>query len=446
MRSSVLPPWLVGALVAGAGVTFGSGARADEEPAGANASGASTSSGDTGASAAPSSSEDLGNWGVGGTESDGQFKPRGKTGKLKEAEPEETTEAPASVTPVELGGRGKVWLDTSLAPSGSMIVPIQEYDGLKFPTEIAPGVSYVMGANYRVRVDNPMLPDRWEVGGRFGLSNAYVNGPRQVQIEGASSRDPDGYRQIATGNLELSFRPFFNLSPSLVLPVGLAVVLPTAMGDSFALPNDRVDLARWVVNQASSTMRGWEDRALFAPKRFSLVPSAEVVHQRAIGSGVLTLQGRTKVELMILTGGLDPIQYASVTGKTPPSKATAGSPTNFNAEIPDVAVNWVLGGEANYAMFDGLVAPGLRAWFAYSTPLVIVSTTEALDQGVGDGGAQFVLEPAVATNVLLSSAKDLRLLGRLALTLPVGGALGSGEIPTKPVGVATLRATVGLTF
>jgi hypothetical protein len=439
MRSSVLAPWLVGALVAGACLSLGSVASAEEEATRSDSSEASTSTGDSGSSSDSGSSGELGGWGVGGSESDGQFNPRGKTGKFENtSEADQAPSAPEAVTPVTLGGRGKVWLDTSLAPSASMIVPIQVDDGEK-PTEIAPGVSYVLGGSYRVK-------DRWEVGGRFALSNAYVNGPRQVQIEGADSRDPDGYRQIATGNLELSLRPFFNLSPSLVLPVGLAIVLPTAMGDTFALPNERVDLARWVVNQASSTMRGWEDRALFAPNRFSLVPSAEVIHQRTVGPGVLSLQGRTKVELMILTGGRDPFEYADVTGKTTPSKASESSPANFNAELPDVAVNWLLGGEANYAMFDGLLTPGLRTWFAYSTPTVIVSTIKDLGQGVDDGGAQFVLEPAVATNVLLSSAKDLRLLGRLAVTLPVGGPLGSGEIPTKPVGVATLRATVGLTF
>lgn len=410
MRSSSLTPWIVGALVAGASLTFGSVARADEEATADQAAGSdAAATGDAGAS----SGGDLANWGVGGTEADGQFKPRGKTGKLKELEDDEAKDTAVAAKPVALGGQGDVWVDTVLAPAGSMIVPVK--DG---KTEIAPGVSYVVGASYRIK-------DKWEVGGRFATSNAHINGPADPLI---GSYDPDSFRRIATGNLELSFRPFFSIKPNLVLPVGFALVLPTAMGDMFAPRRDVVELANWTVNQAAATARGWEDRALFEPNRFSIVPSVAAIHQRPIGPGILTLEGRTKIEVMVLTGGRDPLEVEL----DKPEEQRGGG-------LNDVAVNWLLGANAAYSMYGGLLEPSLRTWFAYATPTAFYKSSD-------NAGGQLVFEPSVATTLLLSSAKSLRLKARLSAILPAGGPLGSGDDTSNPVGVASLRGTVGLNF
>jgi len=420
MRSPVLAPWLAGALFAGVCLTTGSAAFADDE-------GGQDIGGDEGAkpkpaedggeaaAEAPKEEEKLGGWGVGGKEGEGNFKPKGKTGRLKELEDAQEQERVVEATPANLGRPGNAWVDVAIAPSGSIIVPIQDSG----PTAVAPGASFIFGTSYRIK-------DKWEVGGRFGVSSSAVDGPRTALLAG--SRDPDSFKQIATGNLEVSLRPYFKLTQAIVMPIGLALVLPSAQGDMFAEPDARVELARWNVNQSASAMRGWDEKALFEPNRFSVVPSVGAIYQRPMGSGMaagtLTLEGRTKFEVMALTGGKDP-------SVDPSAKNAAG-------DVKDVALNWVLGGSAAYAMLEGLVQPGLRAWLAYATP---TSTFGTLD----GSGAQFVLEPSVATNVPISKDGNLRFLGRLAGTLPVGGPLGSGNLAI-PAGIAALRVTAGVAY
>lgn len=415
MRSSALAPWLVAGLLASAHLTSASAARA-EEPAEEGAEKSATPQDGAEASGAEEpKNEDMAGWGVGGTESEGKFKPQGKTGKLKELETEKEEERITAETPLHLGGPGMVWADMVLAPSGSIVVPIQDSG----PTAVAPGVSFLVGASYRIK-------DKWELGLRYGVGSASVNGPRTPLLEGA--RDPDGFKQIASGNLELSLRPFFKLKPALAMPIGLALVLPTAMGDMFAEPDTRVDLARWNVNQASAAARGWEDRAMWEPNRFSVVPSAGLLWERAMGSGIaagtLKVEGRTKLEIMALTGGKDP-------SVDPASQKAVG-------DVKDVAVNWVLGGSAAYAMFDGLLQPGLKAWLAYTTP---TSTFGTLD----NAGAQLVFEPGVASTLAFSKTSQTRLHGRLAGTFPVGGPLGSGNQAIE-AGIAGLKLSVGLQY
>ncbi|MBM4377171.1 MAG: hypothetical protein FJ095_18990 [Deltaproteobacteria bacterium] len=419
MRTTALAPWLVGTWLVGASLTAGLTAFADDE----GAKPASEESADAPADSAPSegaskSEDGASNWGVGDSDSEGQFKPSGKTGRLKELEDAVEKERVTEATPLKMGGPGNVWVDTSFAPSGSMIVPIQEVGPA---TAVAPGVSFVIGASYRIR-------DKWELGARVGLGSAATDGPRTPLLDG--SRDPDAFKQIAMGNVELSLRPFFKLTPTTVLPIGLALVVPTAMGDMFADPDGRIDLARWNVNQASSAMRGWDDRALWEPNRFGIVPSAGIVYQRPMGEGALagelTVEGRTKFEIMALTGGKDP-------SVDPSTKSAVG-------DVKDVALNWVLGGGASYAMFGGLLQPGLKAWLAYATP---TSTLGTLD----NAGAQFVLEPGVATSVSFTQDRDkgLKFIGRIAGTFPVGGPLGAGNAALD-AGIAALRVTTGLNY
>jgi hypothetical protein len=419
MRIHALAPWLVGTLIAGASLTVGLPAFADDEAEPpASEEGASGATEGSPTEEAPKSDDGAGNWGVGGTESEGRFKPSGKTGRLKELEDAEEKERVTAATPLKMGGPGNVWVDAVLAPSGSIIVPIQEVGPA---TAVAPGVSFLVGASYRIR-------DKWEIGARFGVGSAATDGPRTPLLDGA--RDPDGFKQIATGNAELSLRPFFKLTPTTVLPIGLALVLPTAMGEMFADPDSRIELARWNVNQASAAMRGWEDRAMWEPNRFGIVPSAALIYQRPMGAGALagelTLEARTKFEIMVLTGGKDP-------SVDPTTKSAVGS-------VKDVALNWVLGGNATYSMFGGLLQPGVRAWLAYATP---TSTLGTLD----NAGAQFVLEPGVATAVRFNPQQEngTKFIGRLAATLPVGGPLGSGNAAIE-AGIAALRATAGINY
>ncbi len=415
----VLAPWLVGALVAGASLAFAETACAAEEEAIASpAEAVPAKEGEPGTDAEPLKGEDAaGGWGVGGKEDAGKFTPHGKTGKLKELEDAEEERRVVDETPVNLGPPGTALMDVVVAPSGSIIVPVQDSG----PTKVAPGGSFIFGTSYRVN-------DKWEFGARFGLSTAATNGPREALLVG--SRDPDSFKQVATGNLEVSFRPIVKLTRALVMPVGLALVFPTAMGDMFSDPDTRVNVARSNVNQAASAMRGWEDKALFEPHRFSLVPGARLIYQRPMGSGtgqgVLVLEARTKFEIMALTGGKQP-----QTVEQAPAGATIG-------DLKDVALNWVLGGGADYVMLDGLVTPGLKAWLAYATATNSFGSIDV-------SGAQFVLEPGVATNVPFSKGGTLRFQGRLSGILPLGGPLGSGN-QAIPAGIAGLRIAAGLAF
>lgn len=424
MRTIAIAPSLVGVLLAGASLLVGQLAFADDEAEPIAGEEPEAVSEDTTAAEEPSSAdasssgESVANWGVGGKEADGRFKPSGKTGRLKDLEDAVEEERVTAATPLKMGGPGNVWVDTAFAPSGSMIVPIQDVGPA---TAVAPGVSFIVGASYRIR-------DKWEVGARFGIGSSATDGPRDPLLDG--SRDPDAFKQIAMGNFELSLKPYFKLTPATVLPVGLALILPTAMGDMFAGPDSRVDLARWNVNQASSSMRGWDDRALWEPNRFGIVPSTGVIYQRPMGSGSaageLTVEGHTKVEIMVLTGGEDP-------SVDPTAKSAVG-------DVKDAAINWVLGGRASYSLLGGLVQPGVRVWLAYSTP---TSTLGTLD----NAGAQLVFEPGVATAIPLSkdSDKGLKFVGRLAGTLPLGGPLGSGNAAID-AGIAALRVTTGINY
>ncbi len=354
---------------------------------------------------------DLGAWGVGGTEEEGRFKPSGKTGKLKELEEEHEVEAVAAArAPAALGPAGAAYLDTAfVVGSGSIVVPLQESGA----TQIAPTASFLIGASYR-------LAKRWEVGLRFGVSSAETNGPRSPIV---GTRDPDSFKQIATGGLELGIAPHFQPVAGLIVPVGLALTIPTGMGDLFATVDNKAELAQAMVNEAAAAARGWEDRGLFSRDRFGVTPSAEASWEKPFGMGVLALEARTKLEILIKTGGREP---------DPP---TGNQSTGV---VNGVAFNWVLGGGAFFRMFDGLLEPGLRLWGGVSTPTDEVGT-------IDNGGGVFVAEPNVKTRVAFNADKTLGLDARVAITLPVAGPLASG-VGTTESSVWGLRATTGLFF
>ena len=55
---------------------------------------------------------------------------------------------------------------------------------------------------------------------------------RATDAPPGSERDPDLYKRVAIGGVELELKPHFILNPRTRLPVGLAFTLPTATGDS----------------------------------------------------------------------------------------------------------------------------------------------------------------------------------------------------------------------
>ncbi len=413
MRLLAFVPWLVSGLVAGACLTAAASAAAqdkpkDEQPAEAQP----PKEGEPPPPDQPKEEDKLGGWGVGGTENEGAFKPKGKTGKLKELEQEKEEERQIEQAPVDLGPQGLGWVDFANTPRGTIVVPVQDTG----PTTIKPGASFIIGVSYRIK-------KKWEVSARFGVSSSASEGPRTPIVEGA--RDPDNYKQIATGNLELAFRPYFQLPRGVVLPVWLALTIPTAMGDMFADPDNHGDIAQAIVNQSAAAMRGWEDRALWEPHRFGITPGIGVLWQTQAGPGAIKIEGRTKVEIMVHAGGKDP---------------SVDPANNGQGQIKDVAVSWLIGGGLGYALFEGMLQPELRLWLVTSTP---TSSFGSIDVS----GTQFVFEPNLRSHVPFTKEKSVGFDGRFGFTLPAGGPLGSGSAFTpNKTSIWGLRVTAGIFF
>ncbi|MSP24578.1 MAG: hypothetical protein EXR75_05320 [Myxococcales bacterium] len=335
---------------------------------------------------------DLGQWGVGGAEEEGKFKPSGKTGKLKELEEEhKVEEVEAGRTATDLGPPGSVYVDMAfIVGGGSIVVPVQDSGA----TSVSPAASYLIGVGYR-------FAKKWEATMRFGVSTAAINGPRTPIV---GTRDPDSYKQIATGGFELAFAPHYEPFAGVVVQPGLALTIPTGMGDLFATVDNRAELAQAVVNEAVSAARGWEERAIFTHDRFAFTPSGRANWEKPMGMGIVAVEGGLKLDVMIRTAGNDP---------APPSA------TQSVGVVNGVAVNVVAGGGAFYRMFDGLLEPGLRLWLAVATPTDEVGT-------IGNGGSTFVIEPNIRSRIALNERKSMGLEGRLAWTLPVSGSPASG--------------------
>lgn len=328
-----------------------------------------------------------GGWGVGGKEPEGKYTPKGKTGSLREKEQEEE-EARAPEGPEQLTPPGYIYVD-SVVGVGSMRVVVQPNG----PTELFPTGSFVIATGYR-------FAKMWGVGVRFGIGSAAVDGPDEPPTD--VSRDRDAYKRIATGGLELSFNPYVTLQPNLHLPIGVAFTMPTQGGDMHADIDNLADRGTAIVNQAQTEVRGWEDRALFLPKRFGFTPSVGVRYDKA----PLEIEGSTKVELAAKVAGNDPEEGAAA-GQRPPVEA------NF-------VVNWVLSGSFYYHLFDGYLAPGARVWVAAG------GMPESSDSQ-RFGGAQFVLEPGVKTSVPFTEDKSVGLNAGLAWVLPFSGSRGGAQ-------------------
>jgi len=349
---------------------------------------------------------DLGGWGVGGKDDNGKFGPAGKTGKLKQIEHEEA-EKRKEVAP-NLPPPGYAYLDTVIG-FGSIRVVAQPTGA----TGITPTASFLIGAGYR-------FDDTWLVGLRFPISTGSSNGPVEPVRDGG--RDPDSYKQIAVGGVELELKPAFILSSTLRLPAGLAFVLPSGMGDQnlTAERDNRNQLGQAIVNLAADGSRGFEDRAIFAHKRFGLVPSIGI----AFKDGAIEINAATKLEIMIRTGGQDPL----------PLDEEAVRLAFTQQEIRKAAVNWVTSASFHYWIADGLFTPGLRVWLAAGT-----AGDYKDDQDYS--GAEFALEPQVKMHVPFTEDKQVGFDAGLGYVIPLGNALRGADSY-----ISGLRIHTGLFF
>jgi hypothetical protein len=316
---------------------------------------------------APLPPAEPGAWGVGGTEAEGRFAPQSK--KVEDDEDH---------GPIDLGPQTRVALDAVMGFGSVETVD----SGTPFSPKVTVA-SLVPEVVHRVG-------DMIAVGARFPLTRA------SVQNTSASETKTSTF---AVGNVALDLRPTFALSSKLKFPTLATLYLPTAQGDHFAEKTDTVSHYQEKVNLSAAASRGWEETALFAPKRFGIALGGGVQYDFGGASKSAHATASTKLEIMKKGSGSD---------------APAGSPDELHATTTD----WVTTASFAYDFLDGKVTPGLRAWLTVVQPAVDANNARL-------GGAQFVFEPGVASRYPLAPTSTL--VGRLAYIAPVGGPLGGRD-------------------
>lgn len=335
-------------------------------------------------------------WGVGGKEEEGKFAPQGKTGSLKDEE-DAKKKAEDDKGPVNLGLPGLGYVD--------LVVGFGEISDVmndaSTPTKVTV-LSLVFGASYRVF-------DIWTLGLRFPYSTGSIKGP----LADAT----DDYNTFAVGNFELSVSPSFQITRQLRVVPGLAFAMPSASGDTFAPPEERGATVQVLVNQAAAGARGWEENALFAPKRFGLTPSVGATYDK----NALHIAAKTKVDLIFKTGGMDPNPAVD---------------TQKLVELHDPNTTFMLQAQLFYDFLDGKVSPGLRTWLSVFQ--------EPITNGTRDySGAQFVLEPTVNGTFPITSSGSLAIRAGISYIVNVAGPLGDGDNGST---IGGLRMKAGLMF
>lgn len=310
-------------------------------------------------------------WGVGGKEEgDGKFAPQGKTGHLKEEEREaEEAKKPENyrILPPRDFGLDMVFGVGSIRDVRS--------DSNRTNVTVASFVPYF---EWR-------MSERWSWGVRFPLTKGSVDGPVSN----------DEHKPFATGNFEGHLQATFKLKRFMRLPVSLAIALPTGQGQMFPPQDETGAKPQALVNHAAGASRGWEEQALFTPKRAGFVPAVGFTYD----TRVLHFAVKTKFELMIRTAGGLPL-------------------TENDGTVHNPAINWVTGASFFYDFLDGKVSPGLRTWVAVGRLPESVRSSDY-------SGAQFVIEPEVRSTIPVS--KTMAFRGGIGVIVPVSGPIGGGN-------------------
>ncbi|MEM9693439.1 MAG: hypothetical protein AAGA56_12895 [Myxococcota bacterium] len=358
----------------------------------------------------------VGNWGRGGVDDEpGRYRPQGKTGKLAEIDEEKEKEEEVVSGPPDLPPPGFFNVDTVIG-FGDITV-IQNPGGA---TDVTPTASHVINFGYR-------FAEMWDVYARIPVSSGAIDGPGESTLDSDLAQDPDAFTQIAFGAVGVGATATIFLSRDLWLPLGLELDFPSGQGDPFPAADNRAALGRAHVQQAAAASRGWEDRGLFAYNRFTVTPKVGVKYDfRDVGPGRLRVAADTKVEIMARTGGSDPL--------TADQLSDGAVVASYN----DVAINFVLGAQAGYELWEGLLTPGLRFWIPYATSF---ESSESLDPG----GAGLVFEPSVSTHVPILEDDALGFDGKISLIAPAAGELASGNA-SFPTGILGFRILAGLFF
>jgi len=168
------------------------------------------------------------------------------------------------------------------------------------PGASTPGITYTRSDATESNVQSFLLGGSLEVAEHFGV------GARLPITFASFSPDSSPSRSTtAIGNLELEGEYSAPIAHGLRLIGALGVALPIADGDEVpaGLNNQTAALVnesaydRWSLSKAASYARGYEDNALFEPKRFGLIPKIGL-HYHFRG---LSIEPAVKVENLIGT-------------------------------------------------------------------------------------------------------------------------------------------------
>jgi hypothetical protein len=317
-------------------------------------------------------------------EDEGPFAPKGKTGKLKEAEQAELAPKPEPEAPPPKEKPYSVGADIvygiGRAGSGTDIGA----NPIEFKT-----ASIVLGVGYQA---DPKINARL----RFPISNGSIDGADQAQFGGTSS-----FSASAVGNVELGMSYNSEMGPHTKLPFDVGLFLPVASGDRFPPPEGNGRQRAYLVNTTAQWSRGMEEDALFAPHRLSLVPKLSL---RYVEGGI-TAGGFIKLPLLMRIGGGDP--------PSPPPPPPAS-----DYAIKSAVLQATLGGEFRFDVSRNKMDLGVRAWLTWMSSEYI---ERILPGSTPPTKFQVALEPQFR-------AAFGQLKAVLGVVLPVGGRLAGGDL------------------
>lgn len=241
------------------------------------------------------------------------------------------------------------------------------------------------GSSEKLQTLSFVLSGRYHIASAFALTL----GVPLTQRSGDASA-------FALGNLRLTPAYEIEINEDFVIPLELAIALPTAQTGTRAR----------AANEAAALSRGFEEDELFVAHRFGLIPTVNV----EIDHKYFDLAAYTELPFLVHEGAEDPLVKEN-----------------------KVAVEWITAGEflgqitGEHNCHGCLhVLAGPRAWYAYFLK------DELPDAGGAKG--QFVLEPTVR---LMKGP----IRARAGYILPIGGRLHHGE-----TNVSGLRLGVGSVF
>ena len=314
-------------------------------------------------------------------EDEGPFSPKGKTGKLREAEQAELAPKaePEAPPPKEkpYGVGADIVYGISRAGSGT--------DVGATPVE-AKVASIVLGVFYQA---DPKINARL----RFPISTGSISGADDRQFAGTA------FSATAVGNVEMGVTYNSEMGPNTKIPLDLGLFLPTANGDRFPPPEGNGRQHAYLVNSAAQWSRGLEEDALFAPHRLSLVPKVGLRY----AAGGISTGGYVKLPLLMRMGGGDP--------PSPPVGSDDYAIKSFVAQA-------IIGGSFHIDVSRNKLDVGMRAWLTWMSGEYV---ERVLAGSTPPNKIQLALEPQFR-------AAFGQLKAVLGVILPVGGRLAADDL------------------